>query len=123
MARIVVVEDDGQLRKVLRTMLERAGHDVDEAADGSEALNICHENPPQVVVTDIIMPGTDGIKVIQELRKDLPEVGVIAISGGGYIGPRDYLHAARIAGATQTLTKPITADELIGAVDDLLGEP
>jgi CheY-like chemotaxis protein len=120
MARILVVDDEAPVRKVLRTMLERAGYDVEDAPNGSIALEVLRDYPADVVITDIVMPEKEGIEIIQEMRADYPDIKIIAISGGGQIGPESYLEMARLLGAHQTLSKPVDGDVLLGAVRELL---
>jgi len=120
MARILVVDDEAPVRKVLRTMLERAGYDVEDAPNGSIALEVLRDDPADVVITDIVMPEKEGIEIIQEMRADYPDIKIIAISGGGQIGPESYLEMARLLGAHRTLSKPVDGDVLLGAVRELL---
>jgi DNA-binding response OmpR family regulator len=120
MARILLIEDDVQLRKMLRQMLEREGYEILEAPDGTEGIKIYREEPTDIVITDIIMEGKDGIETIIELRRDFPELKIIAMSGGGRIEPESYLNIAQKLGALQTLTKPFGRKELLEAVRKLL---
>ncbi len=122
MPRILVVEDDEPLRSVLRQILERTGHEVAEAADGRAALEIQRQKGADLVITDIIMPEVDGIETIMVLRREFPSVKIIAISGGSRVGPREFLNLARVLGAHRTLHKPFALQEMLDAVDELLGE-
>ena len=90
MALILIIDDDDQIRRVLRKTLERDGYDVADAPNGKEGIRLYRENPADLVITDIIMPEKEGIETIRELRRDFPEVKIIAISGGGRIGPDSY---------------------------------
>ncbi len=74
------------------------------------------------MITDIIMPEMDGIETIMALRREFPEVKIIAISGGSRIGPREFLNLARVLGAHRTLHKPFALQDMMQAVDELLGE-
>ena len=120
MANILIIDDDNQFRTMLRKMVERNGYEVVEASDGKEGIKLYRKNPTDLIITDLIMPDKDGIETIQELRKDFPDVKIIAISGGGRLGPHDYLHLAKMLGAQRTLTKPIELDELLKAIEELL---
>ena len=120
MANILIIDDDNQFRTMLRKMVERNGYEVIEASDGKEGIKLYRKNPTDLIITDLIMPDKDGIETIQELRKDFPDVKIIAISGGGRLGPHDYLHLAKMLGAQRTLTKPIELDELLKAIEELL---
>jgi CheY-like chemotaxis protein len=86
MALILIIDDDNQFRAMLREMLERTGYEFLEASDGKEGLKLYRENP-----TDLIMPEKEGIETIIELRRDFPDVKIIAISGGGQIDAEQYL--------------------------------
>lgn len=121
MTRILVIDDDDQLRQMLRRMLEYTGYEVVEAADGAQGLKVFHEEPTDLVITDILMPGQEGIETIILLRRDYPDVPVIAISGGGTISANAHLNTAGKLGADRTLSKPFTRDEILSAVSDLLG--
>ena len=83
MAVVLVIEDDDHLRGLLRAVLERAGHTVEDAPNGAAGLKRFYSHPADVVVTDIIMPEKEGLETIIELKRDHPEVKIIAISGGG----------------------------------------
>ncbi|MBU0730827.1 MAG: response regulator [Proteobacteria bacterium] len=120
MARILIADDDVQVRTMLREMLERAGYEVDEAADGAKAMKLFRENPYDLVITDIIMPEKEGIETIMELRRDYPNLTIFAISGGGRVGPDNYLKLAQKIGARKTFTKPFDRTELLGAVAEAL---
>ena len=120
MANILIIDDDNQFRTMLRKMIERNGHEVVEASDGKEGIKRYRKNPTDLIITDLIMPEKDGVETIQELKKDFPNIKIIAISGGGRLGPQDYLHIAKMLGAQRTLTKPIELPELLKAIDELL---
>jgi CheY-like chemotaxis protein len=121
MARILLVDDDDLSRSTIHQMLERAGHDVISTGHGSEALKICQDRPVELVVTDLIMPDTDGLELIQELRRAAPAVRIVAISGGGRVNANEYLTVARKFGASAILAKPFSNLELREAVERALG--
>ena len=118
MARILVMDDDRPLRGALRVVLEAAGYDVMEAADGEAGLRLHREHSADLVLVDIFMPGRDGLDVIRALRAVIPRPKIIAISGGDH----DMLRAAATFGAARTLRKPFEPRELLAAIHDLLGE-
>jgi DNA-binding response OmpR family regulator len=120
MARILIIDDDVQIRKMLRLTLTAAGFEVKDAQDGKVAMKIFRKSPVDVVVTDLIMPEKEGIETIIELRRDFPDVKIIAISGGGRIDPKDYLFLAEKLGAQITLEKPFSRKEILDAVNALL---
>jgi len=121
-ARILVVDDDEQIRTMLVMTLEEAGYEADEAADGRAAIRKQREKPADLVITDLIMPEKEGLETIMDLRKEWPSTKIIAISGGGRAVPGDYLLHARHLGAARVFRKPIERSELLGAVRELLGE-
>ena len=118
MARVLLIDDDATVRYALKQVLERAGHQVDEANDGNVGLDKYNADHQDVVVTDIIMPNQEGIETIQALRELRPTVRIIAMSGvfGG-----QFLQTAERLGADATLAKPIQVRLLRDTVDDLLG--
>jgi DNA-binding response OmpR family regulator len=120
MAGILLVEDEKELREMLKIALVRRKFSVYEAFDGREA--IAHFKPAvtDLVITDIIMPEEDGLKVIIKLREIKPTLKVIAISGGGKAGPGGYLNLAKALGADAIFSKPFSVNELIKKIDELL---
>ena len=122
MARILIIDDESQIRSMLRLMLERVGYEVAEAPDGIEGIRQYRENPADLIITDLIMPNKDGIGMIIDLKKEFPKVKIIAMSGGGVNRPEGYLDGAKKLGATRTLTKPIDRDEMLKAVKETLND-
>ncbi len=120
MARILLVDDDNQIRQMLKMTLEREGYEVLEAENGAIAVRLYKSDPCDLVITDIVMPEKEGIETIMDLRHLNPQVKIIAISGGGRINPDDYLSWARRFGVKYTFNKPVQRKELLGAVADLL---
>lgn len=120
MANILLVDDEEQLRSVLRLVLEEAGHVVQEASDGQKALESFKNKQPDVVVTDLVMPNKEGIETIMELRRMRRDVKIIAMSGGGRNNATDYLSLAKRFGACITLTKPFSNKEMLEAVQAAL---
>ena len=106
MARILVIDDEDIVRHMLRTVLELQGYEVIEAKHGKEALQLQQISPPELVITDILMPENDGIEVIMALRRQAPKLKVIAMSGGGRFKQADALETAELLGAVATLRKP-----------------
>jgi CheY-like chemotaxis protein len=122
MATVLIIEDDQEVRDYLVAVLGRAGHTVTAAGNGRDGVAVFREQPTQVVITDIIMPEKDGIETILDLRREHPELKVIAISGGGRSTPENYLHSARLLGADRAIRKPFKNEEILGAVRELAGE-
>ena len=83
MARLLLADDDANVRSVLRRMLERDGHEVRVARDGFEASKMFRESPADVMILDLYMPGQEGLETLLELRAEFPDTRVIVISGGG----------------------------------------
>ena len=119
MERILIVDDDEQVRQVLRLMLEHEGYAVTEAQDGRAGLERWREEPADLLLTDILMPEQDGIETIREVRRGWPDAKIIAFTGGGKSG-MDYLTIARKLGAQLTLEKPLDRKTLIAAVQEVL---
>ena len=120
MTRILVIDDEPQVRAMLQQMLEREGYKVVEAEEGGVGIKLYQEHPPDLVITDILMPGKEGIETILALRKAYPGVKIIAISGGGRMGKLDVLPIAKSFGAVRTLAKPFEREELLEAVRAVL---
>ncbi len=120
MATILLVDDDDQVRTMLKIVFEREGYDVVEAANGVEATELYDAANIDLVVTDIVMPEKEGLETIREIRQVNPEARIIAISGGGRIKPEDYLDWANRIGVDQTFTKPVRRAEILEAVSGLL---
>jgi DNA-binding response OmpR family regulator len=121
MAKILLVDDDPDIRSLLKIMLTGQGHEVVEATDGTQALRLAEAEPFDLVLTDLIMPDKEGIETIMELRKKFPRIRIIAMSGGGVGRQEDYLGLAGKLGAMRTLAKPFGIQELNEAVDAVLG--
>jgi len=121
MARILVIDDDELLRRTIRVVLERAGHEVLEASEGSMGLRLYWEQAPDLVLTDLFMPERDGLEVIRALRNELPQPPIVAMSGGG-LGGYDVLEVAAGLGAVRTLRKPFALQDLLDIVRSVLGE-
>ena len=120
MSQILVIDDDEVIRSLLRNLLERDGYDVMEAENGKIGLKLLRENGADLVITDLIMPEKEGIETIRELRRDFSDVKIIAISGGGTIGPETYLQMAKSMGAHRVFGKPFNLQEMSEAIRELI---
>jgi DNA-binding response OmpR family regulator len=118
--RILVIDDDDQMRTLLRQVMEWAGYEVIVAGDGREGMQKQRKHAADLVITDLIMPEQEGLETITSLKKEYPEIKIIAISGGGRIGPEAYLPAAQELGADRVFSKPFDVRELAEAVKELL---
>ena len=118
---ILVIEDDPIMREALTDWLQAAGYGVRTAADGGAGLAAVKSVVPAVVVTDIHMPGTSGAVIISELKRDHPQVAIIAISGLFNSGHGLDADAALALGAARALAKPFKRAELLHAMAELLG--
>ena len=120
MAKILVIDDDPSIQIMLKKMLEKAGHMVDIACNGSEGLDKIECCPPDLLVTDIVMPEKEGLELIFYLRRKNPGLKIIAISGGGRFNYDGYLTSAKHLGADLTFQKPLAHKEFVQAVSDLI---
>jgi len=121
MATVLVMDDDEDQRVLVREILSREGHRVEEAADGATGLRLFGASRPDVVITDINMPGIDGHEVISALKLAHADVPVIAMSGGGAVAKDELLLRAARLGATEVIMKPFEFRQLVGAVGRALG--
>lgn len=119
MKRILIVDDDALVRDMLDRLLRRAGYDTETAENGARALSLHRKQPADLVITDILMPEKEGIETLMELHRLTPDVPVIAISGGGRIGPESYLSMATLLGAERAFAKPVDTAQLLRAVGEL----
>ena len=111
--RVLVVDDDADMRLTLKLALEIAGYTVDVAANGREAVARQRQSPADVLITDIFMPDADGFEAIDAFRKQFPATRIIVVSGGAQFTKRDYLPDAELIGADATLQKPFDVDVLL----------
>ncbi|MCF6218403.1 MAG: response regulator [Gammaproteobacteria bacterium] len=123
MAKILVVDDEKQIRDMLTQILTRAKHEVELAEDGVIALQKYRASTFDLIITDLMMAKKNGLELIREISQEFGEVRVIAISGGMPTSPSDYyLSVAKLMGASKILDKPFTKVELLAAVDALLAQ-
>jgi len=120
--RILIADDDADVRSVLARHLASAGYEVLEATDGRGCLDVLRTTPVDLVILDIYMPEVDGIAVIAQAHREFAHVRILAISGGGSVPRERTLEIAQRLGATRTLTKPFNRDELLALVRELVGE-
>jgi DNA-binding NtrC family response regulator len=118
--RILVVDDDASIRRTLQLLLSRAGYDVVQACDGSEAVRLWRSGGGDLVITDLHMPEKDGIQTIIELLSHSPGTRIIAMSGGGQTKRLDLLGNVSLLGSVLTIEKPFTLDEMLATVNQAL---
>ena len=121
MCRVLVIDDNPDIRNTLQWLLESEGYTVSVAANGLEGLKLQRSRPADIVVTDIFMPEQDGIETLWKFREEYPQVPIVVMSGGGAARGTDYLSVARQLGASRTLTKPLDPQELINVVRQIAG--
>jgi len=114
---VLIVDDNSQIRNLLRGVLEGEGYRVEEASDGKKALAKIKENCPDTVITDLVMPDTEGIELIQKMRQIAGNVAIIAMSGAG--GRDAYLEGAKLLGADATAAKPLEIEKLLLTIREL----
>ena len=129
MTKVIVIDDEEDIRITLKEVFRRAGFEVEVASNGNEGMNLLREHGADLVVTDIIMPGRDGVETARNIRTEFPETKIIVMSGGGNAAPLGYepaaitttayLASAAAIGADLTLTKPFDREELIKAAKEL----
>ncbi len=119
MAKILIIEDENLVRRLLRRTLELAGHNVLEACDGESGVTAYREQQTDLVITDIQMPKKDGLEVIRELRRDFPTAKIIAMSGAFESKP-DLMNSVRDLGAARSLSKPLDVEEMLSTIDKML---
>ncbi|MDM8525411.1 response regulator [Desulfococcaceae bacterium HSG8] len=122
MKRVLVIDDDPVIRRLLRSALEKAGYEVTEAPDGRIGTKCHREEPADLIILDLIMPEKEGIETLIELKQDFPDVRIITISGGIMGKTETLLTAAKGLGASRTFEKPLDIGKILEAVKDLVME-
>lgn len=123
MPSILIIEDDDLFREALADALVERGYTVWRARDGDEGMRLYRVEPTDVVLTDIVMPNQEGTELIARLRRESPEVGIIAMSGGLAHDAPLYLKIASAFGANRTLRKPFRVEALMEALDAVIAGP
>jgi CheY-like chemotaxis protein len=122
MIHVLVIDDEAPIRALVRQMLEAAGYQVSEAADGAAGITLLRTLPVALLITDLFMPGQEGIQTILEVCQHFPQVKLLAISGGAKRSNLNLLPEASAFGAHSTLAKPFTRQELLDAVSAVLAQ-
>jgi len=132
MKKVIIIDDEEDIRIVLQEVFKRAGFEVAVASSGSEGLDLIREQGADLVITDIIMPDTDGVETAYDIRMEFPKTKIIVMSGGGNTAPLDYepgaikttayLASASAIGADMTLTKPFDREQVIAMARELTAD-
>ena len=124
MGKILVIDDVEAIRQAMAIVLENEGHEVLQACDGLDGIRRLREAEVDLLITDVLMPGADGIEVIKAVRQHSPNLRVIAMSGGGNQLPAGFsLKMAQAFGAKAVLYKPFENAELVQMVRTVLADP
>jgi two-component system response regulator YesN len=121
--RLLIVDDDADMRLSLKLALEMAGSPADLAADGREALALQQQRPADVLITDIFMPESDGFEVIDAVRRGFPQTRIVVISGGAKLAKREYLLDAALMDVDAILPKPFDVEALLQTLDSIQRRP
>jgi CheY-like chemotaxis protein len=119
--RVLIVDDDADMRLSLKLALEMAGYAIEVAADGREALAIQKQRPADILITDIFMPESDGFEVIDAVRRAFPQTRIIVVSGGARLAKREYLLDAALMDVDAVLPKPFDVETLLRTLDTIQG--
>lgn len=114
--KILVIDDDERMRRLMERTLSQGGYEVLVATDGETGLRLFRKEKPELVITDIIMPRQEGLGTLMMMRRERPDIRVIAVSGGGRVGNFDVLEAATNLGADDVIAKPFRLEELLDCV-------
>ncbi len=117
---VLFVDDEPGIRQLGARVLGAAQCDTYVAGNGKEAIAVLEKAPIDLVIIDIIMPDKEGVETIMEIKARWPELKIIAISGGGRVGPDDFLHLASMVGADATMRKPLNFKDMVGIVAKVL---
>lgn len=123
MAGVLLIDDDESFRTMIRMALEYNGHALREASDGKQGLRLFRQTPADLVITDIFMPEQEGLETIMTLRRENLDVPIIAVSGGGRFGKKNYLDMAESLGTDKALEKPLCIRSFLFWIQELLDGP
>ncbi|MGR3179554.1 MAG: response regulator [Candidatus Anammoxibacter sp.] len=121
MKKIVIVDDDVELRTTLIMVLGKAGYDVSGLEDGSVLNGFLQNQPVDLIITDLFMPDKDGFEIIMDCRKNFKDIKIVAMTGGHDRITTDFLKPAKFMGANHTIKKPFDCEEIVDIVKSLIG--
>lgn len=122
MGRILIIDDDYHILKMMKKMLERAGFEVELALNGIEGIRAFKNTQADLVICDIIMPEKEGLETIREMKRLYPDLKILAMSGGGRVSSKNYLNTASAFGATRTMGKPFSQKQMVSTVKELMSD-
>ncbi len=120
MEKILIIDDEAPIRKMLKKFLEKNNYQVWEADNGKWGIESYKKNNPDLIITDLIMPEKEGLESIRKLKELNPDVKIIAISGGGITDPKMYLDLATKFGALRSFEKSVDNEMLISTIKEIL---
>ena len=119
--RIMIADDNPDTLSFMQFVLEKEGYEVQTAPEGAQALALLAKRPADLLITDVFMPGQDGIETLRDCKTRFPQTRIIVMSAGGGTGKKlDYLPAAALIGADATLRMPVNVDQFLDAVREVL---
>lgn len=123
MPNIVLVDDDDDLRSMLVLILESLGHPVRQARDGAQALGLVRESVPDLVITDLSMPGLNGLELIERLRRRHPNLKFVLITGDSEYAAGSEPEHPKTGGPVLSLAKPFSRQQIESAIKTALFSP
>ncbi len=120
MTHILIIDDDEQILTMLSQVLAKEGYEITTAIDGRQGIELYKEIRADLVITDIVMPDMEGLEAIRKLRKENNDIKIIALSGGGFVDPDEYLKIAKQFGAKYAFAKPVDLKKLKTTIKELL---
>jgi CheY-like chemotaxis protein len=117
--KILVVEDDTLTRVTLCKLFQRMNFETCEACNGHMAIKQMHQENPDIIITDLLMPDKEGLETISDIRRENREIKIVAMSGGGHTHNMSFLDIAKELGANYTLAKPFRPAEILDLIKKL----
>lgn len=120
MKKILFIDDDKYLREAYSEILKLNGYEVTTLTEGTMAAECVSETSYDIVITDIVMPGKEGLATIMDIRNISKDIPILAISGGGRVSPKSHLFLAKKMGANDILEKPFDGTTFIQKIESLI---